>query len=71
MKGFGSGLHSRQESRNEATFEGLSERERRRRSGTGPPKPSQSVLQAAALMQPIAGESGTAGVDLQDLSESR
>ncbi|PLB38845.1 inositol phosphorylceramide synthase regulatory subunit KEI1 [Aspergillus candidus] len=29
------------------------ERERRRRSGTGPPQPSQSAVQAAALQQPI------------------
>jgi hypothetical protein len=67
MDGFGRSLHSR----NESTIEGLTERERRRRSGTGPPKPSQSVLQAAALMQPIGGEGGNAGVDLQDLNESR
>lgn len=67
MNGFGQGLHTR----NSDSFSGLSERERRRRSGTGPPKPSQSVLQAAALMQPIGGEGGNAGVDLQDLHESR
>lgn len=29
------------------------ERERRRRSGTGPPQPSQATVQAAALQQPI------------------
>ncbi|EED13041.1 conserved hypothetical protein [Talaromyces stipitatus ATCC 10500] len=73
MKGFGRSLHSHSHShsRNDSSFEGLSERERRRRSGTGPPKPSQSVLQAAALMQPIGGEGGNAGVDLQDLNEHR
>ncbi|KAJ9193639.1 hypothetical protein DTO164E3_5056 [Paecilomyces variotii] len=32
---------------------GPTERERRRRSGTGPPLPSQTVVQAAALQQPI------------------
>lgn len=58
-------------SRNSSSFEGLSERERRRRSGTGPPKPSKSVLQAASLMQPVGGEGANAGVDLQDLNESR
>ncbi|OKL57650.1 hypothetical protein UA08_07156 [Talaromyces atroroseus] len=68
MNGFGRGLHSRN---NSASFEGLSERERRRRSGTGPPKPSQSVLQAASLMQPVGGKGDNAGVDLQDLNENR
>lgn len=68
MDGFGRGVHSRNTS---ASFEGLSERERRRRSGTGPPKPSQSVLQAASLMQPIGGEGANAGVNLQELNESR
>jgi inositol phosphorylceramide synthase regulatory subunit len=68
MNGIGRGAHSRNTS---VSFEGLSERERRRRSGTGPPKPSQSVLQAASLMQPIGGEGAHAGVDLQDLNESR
>ncbi|KUL83320.1 hypothetical protein ZTR_11355 [Talaromyces verruculosus] len=67
MDGFGRSLHTR----NDSTVEGLTERERRRRSGTGPPKPSQSVLQAASLMQPIGGEGGNAGVDLQDLNENR
>ncbi|EAS34913.3 uncharacterized protein CIMG_00267 [Coccidioides immitis RS] len=35
---------------------GLSERERRRRSGTGPPVPSQSVLQHIALHQGAAAQ---------------
>ncbi|KAH8696566.1 Inositolphosphorylceramide synthase subunit Kei1-domain-containing protein [Talaromyces proteolyticus] len=67
MSGFGRGLHTR----NNLSISGISERERRRRSGTGPPKPSQSVLQAASLMQPVHGENETAGVNLQDFHESR
>lgn len=57
--------------RNKLSISGISERERRRRSGTGPPKPSQSVLQAASLMQPVHGEDGNAGVNLQEFHEPR
>lgn len=57
--------------RNNLSLSGISERERRRRSGTGPPKPSQSVLQAASLMQPVYGEHGNAGVNLQEFHEPR
>ncbi|KAB8233763.1 inositol phosphorylceramide synthase regulatory subunit KEI1 [Aspergillus alliaceus] len=46
------------------------ERERRRRSGTGPPQPSQSAVQAAALQQPIYEVPGM-NVKMQDWSESR
>jgi hypothetical protein len=42
------------QNRNENTeLPGPLERERRRRSGTGPPQPSQSAFEAAALQQPI------------------
>ncbi|PYH75878.1 DUF1753-domain-containing protein [Aspergillus uvarum CBS 121591] len=37
----------------EPELPGPLERERRRRSGTGPPQPSQSTVQAAALLQPV------------------
>jgi hypothetical protein len=46
------------------------ERERRRRSGTGPPQPSQSAVQAAALQQPIYEVPGM-NVKMQDWSENR
>jgi hypothetical protein len=69
MSGFGQGAQGH--NRNNLSLSGISERERRRRSGTGPPKPSQSVLQAASLMQPIYGEQGNAGVNLQEFHEPR
>ncbi|KAE8144442.1 Inositolphosphorylceramide synthase subunit Kei1-domain-containing protein [Aspergillus avenaceus] len=46
------------------------ERERRRRSGTGPPQPSQSAFQAAALQQPIYEVPGM-NVKMQDWSDTR
>ncbi|KAE8354173.1 Inositolphosphorylceramide synthase subunit Kei1-domain-containing protein [Aspergillus coremiiformis] len=46
------------------------ERERRRRSGTGPPQPSQSVVQAAALQQPTYEVPGM-NVKMHDWSETR
>lgn len=67
INGFGRGVHKR----NEPSVSGLNERERRRRSGTGPPKPSQSVLRTVSLMQPVYREEGEAGVKLQDMNESR
>ncbi|KAL4893581.1 Inositolphosphorylceramide synthase subunit Kei1-domain-containing protein [Aspergillus ambiguus] len=47
------------------------ERERRRRSGTGPPQPSQSAVQAAALQQPIYEQAPGMNVKMQDWSENR
>lgn len=48
------------------------ERERRRRSGTGPPQPSRSAVQSATFQQPIY-EQGPEGmnVNLQDWNEGR
>ncbi|RDW74500.1 inositol phosphorylceramide synthase regulatory subunit KEI1 [Aspergillus mulundensis] len=52
---------------------GALERERRRRSGTGPPKPSQSVVQAASLQQPIHESLPSPGltIKVQDWDETR
>ncbi|OJJ51131.1 hypothetical protein ASPZODRAFT_127149 [Penicilliopsis zonata CBS 506.65] len=48
------------------------ERERRRRSGTGPPQPSQFVIQAASLQQqPIPEEAPLANVKMQPWPENR
>ncbi|KAF9889548.1 hypothetical protein FE257_007258 [Aspergillus nanangensis] len=47
------------------------ERERRRRSGTGPPQPSQSAVQAAALQQPIYEQAPGMNVKMQDWNENR
>ncbi|KAH8429623.1 inositol phosphorylceramide synthase regulatory subunit KEI1 [Aspergillus melleus] len=48
------------------------ERERRRRSGTGPPQPSQSAVQAAALQQPIYEQAAPGmNVKMQDWTETR
>lgn len=38
---------------NQIDASGVTERERRRRSGTGPPLPSQTVVQAASMQQPV------------------
>ncbi|KAL1969648.1 hypothetical protein VTN77DRAFT_8201 [Rasamsonia byssochlamydoides] len=67
MNGFGRKFHKR----NNLSLSGLAERERRRRSGTGPPKPSQATLQAASLQQPAYGQEPGMNVKLQDLSEGR
>jgi hypothetical protein len=68
MDGFGGGFYKRNET---SAVSGINERERRRRSGTGPPKPSQSVFRTASLMQPVYREEGEPGVKLQDMKESR
>ncbi|KAL4920731.1 Inositolphosphorylceramide synthase subunit Kei1-domain-containing protein [Aspergillus aurantiobrunneus] len=49
------------------------ERERRRRSGTGPPQPSQAAVQAAALQQPAHELTPSPGltVKVQDWDETR
>jgi hypothetical protein len=67
MNRFGRGFHKR----NDLSVSGPTERERRRRSGTGPPKHSQSAFHAASLMQPIYTEEGEVGVKLRDMNESR
>lgn len=59
-------------SRSNVPNSGLTERERRRRSGTGPPLPSQTVIQGASLPQsghgqPVSGMN----VNLQDLNDGR
>ncbi|KAJ5980698.1 hypothetical protein N7481_007996 [Penicillium waksmanii] len=46
------------------------ERERRRRSGTGPPQPSQSVVRSGLMQQPIHEHPGT-NVKMQDWGETR
>ncbi|KAL5002972.1 Inositolphosphorylceramide synthase subunit Kei1-domain-containing protein [Aspergillus recurvatus] len=52
---------------------GALERERRRRSGTGPPKPSQAAVQAASLQQPARDSLPSPGltVKVQDWDETR
>ncbi|RAH58561.1 DUF1753-domain-containing protein [Aspergillus piperis CBS 112811] len=47
------------------------ERERRRRSGTGPPQPSQSAFQAVALQQPIHEQVPGMNVKMNGWTESR
>ncbi|GLA16008.1 hypothetical protein AnigIFM62618_002566 [Aspergillus niger] len=47
------------------------ERERRRRSGTGPPQPSQSAFQAVALQQPIHEQVPGMNVKMHGWTESR
>ncbi|GAT30995.1 UPF0596 Golgi apparatus membrane protein c [Aspergillus luchuensis] len=47
------------------------ERERRRRSGTGPPQPSQSAFQAVALQQPIHEQAPGMNVKMNGWTESR
>lgn len=60
-------------SRNEHTeLPGPLERERRRRSGTGPPQPSQSVFEPVALQQPnYEQQVPRINVSLHDRAESR
>lgn len=47
------------------------ERERRRRSGTGPPQPSRSAVQAATLQQPIYEQDPGMNVKMQDWNDGR
>lgn len=47
------------------------ERERRRRSGTGPPQPSQSIVRSGVLQQPIQEHVPGMNVKMQDWTESR
>lgn len=65
----GINLKFRTRGNNTTELPGPLERERRRRSGTGPPQPSQSVVRAAALQQPIYEHPGT-NVKMQDWVES-
>jgi hypothetical protein len=59
-------------SRSNVPNSGLTERERRRRSGTGPPLPSQTVVQGASLPQSAHGQQGSGmDVNLQDLNDGR
>jgi hypothetical protein len=67
MNGFGRKFRQR----GNLAVSGPAERERRRRSGTGPPKPSQTVLQAASLQQPTYSQEPGMNVKLQDLGEGR
>lgn len=47
------------------------ERERRRRSGTGPPQPSQSLARSSILQQPIQEHVPGMNVKMQDWNETR
>ncbi|KAL2868073.1 inositol phosphorylceramide synthase regulatory subunit KEI1 [Aspergillus lucknowensis] len=47
------------------------ERERRRRSGTGPPAPSQAAVQAASLQQPAREPTPRLTVKVHDWAETR
>ncbi|KAL1994788.1 hypothetical protein VTN49DRAFT_975 [Thermomyces lanuginosus] len=65
------GLRSRTHRRNMLSWPRHEERERRRRSGTGPPDPSHAVLQAASLMQPTTNDPppDSPAVKLQNLHD--
>ncbi|KAI9374884.1 DUF1753-domain-containing protein [Aspergillus egyptiacus] len=47
------------------------ERERRRRSGTGPPAPSHAAVQAASLLQPASAATPGSPVKAHDWAEAR
>ncbi|KAJ5587146.1 uncharacterized protein N7459_002911 [Penicillium hispanicum] len=55
---------------NHTELPGPLERERRRRSGTGPPQPSQSLVRSGVLQQPIHENPGM-NVKMQDWTETR
>lgn len=67
LSGISQKLHSRTNTVNE--LPGPLERERRRRSGTGPPQPPQSIVRSGILQQPI--QEHPTNVKMQDLPEGR
>jgi hypothetical protein len=54
-----------------AELPGPIERERRRRSGTGPPQPSRSAVQSAASQQPIYEQDPGMNVKMHDWNDGR
>jgi hypothetical protein len=65
------GQKFRNRSTNNTELPGPLERERRRRSGTGPPQPSQSVVRGATIQQTIHEHVPGMNVKMQDWSEPR
>lgn len=66
------GQKFRNRSTNNTELPGPLERERRRRSGTGPPQPSQSVVRGATLQQTVIHEHVPGmNVKMQDWTEPR
>ncbi|KAJ5371037.1 uncharacterized protein N7496_007129 [Penicillium cataractarum] len=65
------GQKFRNRSTNNTELPGPLERERRRRSGTGPPQPSQSVVRGATLQQTIHEHVPGMNVKMQDWTEPR
>ncbi|KAJ5893703.1 hypothetical protein N7495_005394 [Penicillium taxi] len=68
LSGINQKFHSRT---NTNDLPGPLERERRRRSGTGPPQPSQSLVRSGILQQPIQEHPTGTNVKLQDWTEPR
>lgn len=67
-----SNMGQRFRNRGESTeLPGPLERERRRRSGTGPPQPSRSAVQAAASQQPIYEQAVGMNVKMHDWNDGR
>ncbi|KAJ5770473.1 uncharacterized protein N7511_002524 [Penicillium nucicola] len=67
-----SGINHKFRNRSSPTeLPGALERERRRRSGTGPPQPSRSVVQSATAQQPIPEHVPGMNVKMQDWSAPR
>ncbi|KAJ5101997.1 hypothetical protein NUU61_004219 [Penicillium alfredii] len=72
MNGMGHKFRNRtNNSGNNSELPGPLERERRRRSGTGPPQPSRSVVRSAAAQQPIHEHAPGMNVKMQDWTEQR
>lgn len=68
LSGIGHKLRSRSSN---TELPGPLERERRRRSGTGPPQPSQSIARSGILQQPIQEHVPSMHVKMQDWTEPR
>ncbi|KAJ5246416.1 hypothetical protein N7468_001399 [Penicillium chermesinum] len=62
-------MHSRSNTAND--LPGPLERERRRRSGTGPPQPPPSIVRSGILQQPIQEHPAGVNVKMQDWPETR
>lgn len=65
-----SGLGRKFRRRADQIDSGVTERERRRRSGTGPPLPSQIVVQAASMQRPVGSPKGM-NVKMHDWNDGR
>ena len=68
LSGIGYKFHNRSKN---TELPGPLERERRRRSGTGPPQPSQSIVRSSILQQPIHENLPGMNVKMQDWTETR